>query len=443
MGALKKHTIARPRMHKVVHLRPGEEDAEADSDSSSSADASSSSDSLILLDESTCPPGTPVAALPAAVGRALSASSSARLVTHRLVLGYDDLSAEEALSRLLPADVTVPTGFELAGTIAHLNLRPEHAPHKTRIARVLLDKLPQVRTVVNKVGETGGPHRTFEMEVLAGEGEGAGPDAPLETSARENGLTFRMDFRAVYWNSRLGTERARLVRSFAADDVVLDLCCGVGPIALLAARKVRAVYANDLNPRAVRYLELNERANFLRGPTSTGRIAGESDGGEDEGREDRRARGLLAGTTCMDARLCVAARVGAVNARFGGGAERARSDPESGGGDSAAGGGDDPAPLRFTQAVMNLPGGSVALLDAFVGAFDERAWPRETLPRIHAYAFSKDEDPEEDVARRVAEALGARAEGTTFRRVRMVAPGKYMMLASFPLPPEAAYRRQK
>ena len=145
----------------------------------------------------------------------------------------------------------------------------------------------------------------------------------------------------------------------------------------------------------------------------------------------------------MDARLCVAARVGAVNARFGGGAERARSDPESGGGDSAAGGGDDPAPLRFTQAVMNLPGGSVALLDAFVGAFDERAWPRETLPRIHAYAFSKDEDPEEDVARRVEEALGARAEGTTFRRVRMVAPGKYMMLASFPLPPEAAYRRQK
>ena len=141
------------------------------------------------------------------------------------------------------------------------------------------------------MGETGGPHRTFEMEVLAGEGEGAGPDAPLETSARENGLTFRLDFRAVYWNSRLGTERARLVRSFAADDVVLDLCCGVGPIALLAARKVRAVYANDLNPRAVRYLELNERANFLRGPTSTGRIAGESDGGEDEGREDRRARG--------------------------------------------------------------------------------------------------------------------------------------------------------
>ena len=104
----------------------------------------------------------------------------------------------------------------------------------------------------------------------------------------ENGLTYALDFRAVYWNSRLGTERARLVDSFGPEDVVLDLCCGVGPIALPAARVARAVYANDLNPKSVEYLRANDtRNNAKRGA-------------------------LLAGITCGDARDCVAARASAV-----------------------------------------------------------------------------------------------------------------------------------
>jgi hypothetical protein len=52
------------------------------------------------------------------------------------------------------------------------------------------------------------------IEVLAGKGGDV-----LETEVSENGLTFKLDFRAVYWNSRLGTERARLVDSFAPHDV--------------------------------------------------------------------------------------------------------------------------------------------------------------------------------------------------------------------------------
>ena len=62
-----------------------------------------------------------------------------RLVTHTLRLGYEALSAEEALRRILPPHVTVPTGFETAGHIAHLNLRAEVGRCKLKPLDILVD----------------------------------------------------------------------------------------------------------------------------------------------------------------------------------------------------------------------------------------------------------------------------------------------------------------
>lgn len=42
-----------------------------------------------------------------------------------------------------------------------------------------------------------------------------------------------------------------------------DVFAGVGPIAISAAKKVKYVYANDLNPCAVEYLEKNCVLNKL------------------------------------------------------------------------------------------------------------------------------------------------------------------------------------
>lgn len=42
-----------------------------------------------------------------------------------------------------------------------------------------------------------------------------------------------------------------------------DVFSGVGPIAISAAKKVKYVYANDLNPKAVDYLERNIVLNKL------------------------------------------------------------------------------------------------------------------------------------------------------------------------------------
>ena len=137
-----------------------------------------------------------------------------------------------------------------------VNLREEQLPHKRLIGQVLLDKnAPRVRTVVNKLAEITDEYRVFPMEVLAGE-------ESLVTSVRENDATFSLDYRTVYWNSRLEAEHRRVARGLLpADAVVCDMMAGIGPFAVPAAMRGCRVYANDLNPESARWLRANVDAN--------------------------------------------------------------------------------------------------------------------------------------------------------------------------------------
>lgn len=63
----------------------------------------------------------------------------------------------------------------------------------------------------------------------------------------------------VYWCSRLSTERQRVVKDFfKPGDVLLDMFCGIGPMAIRAAKEQNMrVLANDLNPECYHYLRKN------------------------------------------------------------------------------------------------------------------------------------------------------------------------------------------
>lgn len=86
--------------------------------------------------------------------------------TFTLKVGYEHLTAEEVLRKLLPSHIVeVPSSFEQAGHIAHMNLREEVLPYKHLIGAVIVDKNPHIRTVVNKIGQIETEFRTFPLEV--------------------------------------------------------------------------------------------------------------------------------------------------------------------------------------------------------------------------------------------------------------------------------------
>ena len=232
-------------------------------------------------------------------------SSGIRSTTYRATIEYRDLTAHQVLVRLLPppsdddaTNAVIPSAFETVGSIAHLNLPDTLLPYKYWIGKVLLDKNPALKTVVNKVGAIHNEYRVFDHEILAGN---SNPGWSVVT-VKEDGCAFELDFAKVYWNSRLAGEHHRMVQhlrdqatAWASSPhnteqrpyMVADLMAGVGPFAvpLTAARSSAppnrasangttpppqpqpnndnniVVYANDLNPVSFQYLQHNAQTN--------------------------------------------------------------------------------------------------------------------------------------------------------------------------------------
>lgn len=122
------------------------------------------------------------------------------------------------------------------------------------IASLVQKNQPRIKTVVNKVGSITNEFRVPKFEILVGEEN-------MITEVKQYGATFKLDYGAVYWNSRLEHEHIRLVSLFNAGEIVCDMFAGIGPFVIPAAQKGCTVYANDLNPDSVHYLGLNARIN--------------------------------------------------------------------------------------------------------------------------------------------------------------------------------------
>ena len=314
----------------------------------------------------------------------LSAATSVRRLTLRLT--YDNYRADAVLRAVLPAGQDGCTSFSRVGHLIHLNLKEHLLPFGQLIGQVLMDKHPGVRSVVNKLNTIDNTFRNFSMQLLAGE-------ADYVVEARENGCSFRMDFSRVYWNPRLCTEHERLVALLQPADTLYDVCAGVGPFTVPAARKRCRVLANDLNPESFRWLQHNVAANKVSDRVETFNM---------DGREFIRTE-----VRC--------------------GLQRRLAAPEAGGG--------------TLHAVLNLPALAIEFVDAFVGLLSAEEVPAgRTVPlRAHVYTFTKELETAERSVRAALNDNVGRDVGQYVREVfmvRNVAPNKLMYRVTWDVPLE-------
>lgn len=306
----------------------------------------------------------------------------------QIQLTYDNWRADEILKAVLPKDEEGLTSYSRIGHIVHLNLRDHLLPYKNLIGLVLLDKVANCKTVVNKASTIDNTYRNFQLELLCGE-----PIYQVET--KENGVFFEFDFSKVYWNPRLSTEHERIVQMLKPGDVLYDVFAGVGPFSVPAAKKKCTVLANDLNPESFRWLQHNLKRNKCQQMAQS---------------FNKDGRDFILQDIKKDL------------------AKRWQSKE------------DEKYKIHIT---MNLPAMSVEFLSAFRGLF-ERECHEKTIdfeqdnlnyPLIHVYSFAKGTNTKELVLQLVEDNLKMplkdNLEGIYF--VRNVAPNKDMYRVSFHL----------
>ncbi|CAJ1073579.1 tRNA (guanine(37)-N1)-methyltransferase [Xyrichtys novacula] len=310
-----------------------------------------------------------------------SFSVSEELQDFELKLTYDNLKSEEVLEAVLPQGQDVTTSFSRVGHIAHMNLRDHQLPYKNLIGQVIMDKTPGITCVVNKTNVIDSTYRNFKMEVLAGEEN-------MVTKVRENGVTYEFDFSRVYWNSRLSTEHQRVVELIKRGDTVFDVFAGVGPFAIPAARSGANVLANDLNPESYRWLQHNCKLNKVESKVRTYNMDG---------------RAFIQGPMKQELPALLKKKAG-------------------------------------IHVVMNLPALALDFLDALRGLLNQEPGCEETLPTVHCYGFSKDDNPDTDVIKRASCSLGFPLDDKcSVHNVRNVAPNKEMMCVTFTIPKEVLF----
>ena len=166
------------------------------------------------------------------------------------------LGLVEVPERLRPL---LPRSFDVIGDIAVVRIPEDLEDYRASIGDAILRWNPKIRVVAQDRGVQG-ELRIRRIEILAGE--------PRTTTVHaEYGLKYHVDVARAYFSPRLGTERRRIAEQVAPGEAVADPFAGVGPYAILIARRrsPSRVVASDTNPVAADLLRRNVAANRAPG----------------------------------------------------------------------------------------------------------------------------------------------------------------------------------
>jgi tRNA (guanine37-N1)-methyltransferase len=168
---------------------------------------------------------------------------------------FGAMISRDLLPGLLPDEKAkgVSFGFQVVGDIAVLSLPPELHDLRFHLAREVLSRHRNIRTVASRAQIPRGDLRVADIEVLAGGG--------TTTVCREYGFSYRLDIKETFFSPRLASERCRVWMQVKPLEEVIVPFAGVGPFVIPPASRGAIVTAVEKNPAACRFLWENAILN--------------------------------------------------------------------------------------------------------------------------------------------------------------------------------------
>lgn len=150
---------------------------------------------------------------------------------------------------------TLPSSFDVIGSIAIL---PQETKHARLVARSLLSKHKNIKTVMIKIEKVKGRLRKRKVKFLAGINK-------KETTHKESGCLIKLNVEECYFSPRLSNDRLQIAKQIKRGEKVLVMFGGVAPYALVIAKNSKAslVYSIEINKKASLYAKENVLLNKL------------------------------------------------------------------------------------------------------------------------------------------------------------------------------------
>ena len=172
------------------------------------------------------------------------------------------MTIKELLARKLSPEelALLPTSFDIMGNkekaVAVIDIRKELEKKEDVIAKAIMKKHRNVRSVLKKASPIKGIYRTRDYVLVRG-------SKNTEVTHAENGCRFLLDPMHVYFSPRESTERMRIAEKIREGETIMVFFAGVGPLPIVIEKKAKPsrIIAIEINPSAVEYLWKNIKLN--------------------------------------------------------------------------------------------------------------------------------------------------------------------------------------
>ncbi|MBP1449002.1 MAG: class I SAM-dependent methyltransferase family protein [Thermoproteus sp.] len=173
------------------------------------------------------------------------------------------MALRRALRGVVPEDMLdkVPSSFDIigsrSGAVAVVEIPEELEAYKLEIAEAIKRFNKNIGAVVRRMGARSGIFRLYNYEILI--------EGPTEVLHKEHGYFIKVDPIKVYFSPRDQTDRQEIAETVSDGERILYLFAGVGPygVAIARRRRVKWIYAVELNPWGFKYMVDNVRINKL------------------------------------------------------------------------------------------------------------------------------------------------------------------------------------
>ncbi len=164
----------------------------------------------------------------------------------------------ELLEDKIPAHLLklLPQSMDIVGDIAIIDIPLDLKKYDTILGKAILEINKNVKTVLSKSSPVKGVYRLRNLEFISGKNH-------TKTIHSEFGCKYHIDVAKAYFSPRLSQEHNRVSSLVKGKEVIIDLFAGVGPFSILIAKNNPEVqmFAIDINPDAIEFLEKNIRLN--------------------------------------------------------------------------------------------------------------------------------------------------------------------------------------